>query len=100
MTAVIAFGMGAGLLSALPSALDLMRLAPAVGQEVREVEQAPESAPPIRAVVAPGDTVWELAAPHVPEGGDLQSYVAEVVLLNRIDPGALEPGSVLDLPRH
>jgi len=31
---------------------------------------------------------------------DLQSYVAEVIMRNEVDPGALEPGSVLDLPQR
>jgi hypothetical protein len=59
-----------------------------------------QGAPPrtVRVVVAQGDTVWSLAATHVPEGQDLQSYVAEIIVANEIDPAALQPGSVLDLP--
>jgi hypothetical protein len=82
--------LAAGLLSTLPSALDL----------AGPSEPAEEQPPPIQAVVQPGDTIWDLAAPHVPEGMTLQDYVAEVLLLNDVDPGALEPGSVLDLPQH
>lgn len=82
-----------GLLGTLPSALDLVGLA---GPSDDAPEETP---PPIQAVVRPGDTIWDLAAPHVPEGMSLSDYVAEVLLLNDVDPGALQPGSVLDLPQ-
>jgi hypothetical protein len=52
----------------------------------------------LRIVIAPGDTVWSIAEPHVPEGEDLHSYVAEIIAANEIEPSALQPGSVLDLP--
>jgi len=94
ITVLLAGSLAVGLLLVLPSALDLGGTPPA-GPEAVEA-----GAPPIRAVVAPGDTIWDLAAPHVPEGMDLQSYVAEVIMRNEVDPGALEPGSVLDLPQR
>lgn len=94
ITLLVAGSLVVGLLLILPSALDLGGT-PAPGQAAVEPET-----PPIRAVVAQGDTIWDLAAPYVPEGMDLQSYVAEVIVHNQVDPGALEPGSVLDLPQR
>lgn len=88
-----------GLLSTLPSALDLVGLSGPSGQEPGRGEQAEEADPTVQAVVQPGDTIWDIAAPHVPEGMTLQDYVAEVLLVNDVDPAALEPGSVLDLPQ-
>lgn len=58
------------------------------------------AAPPVRVVVEPGDTVWDLAAARLPAGEDLQGYVAEVVERNRVDATALAPGTVLLLPRR
>lgn len=88
-----------GLLSALPSALDLLDLSGPY-EDPPAAQEGGETGPNIRAVVQPGDTIWDIAAPHVPEGTSLQDYVAEVLLLNDVDPAALEPGSVLDLPQR
>lgn len=52
----------------------------------------------LQVVITPGDTIWTVAMPHVPEGENLQSYVAEIIAINQVDPSALQPGSVLDLP--
>jgi len=49
-------------------------------------------------VVAPGDTVWSVAARHAPRGVDVQTFVAEVVRANAVDPAALVPGSTLEVP--
>lgn len=49
-------------------------------------------------VVAPGDTIWSLVAPHVPAGYELPSYVAEVLAYNDVRPADLQAGSVLRLP--
>lgn len=94
ITLLVAGALVVGLLLVLPSVLDLGG-GPASGAPAVEA-----GAPPVRAVVGPGDTIWDLAAPHVPEGMDLQTYVAEVIVHNGVDPGALEPGSVLDLPQR
>lgn len=54
--------------------------------------------PPAVVVVAPGDTVWELARTHLPTGEGLQAYVAEVLELNDLDGTGLRPGSAMRLP--
>jgi LysM domain len=100
ITFVVALAVAVGLLSTLPSALDLPDLAGPYEPDPRNGGEAGEEVPSIHAVVQPGDTIWDIAAPHVPEGMSLQDYVAEVLLLNDVDPAALEPGSVLDLPQH
>jgi hypothetical protein len=61
-------------------------------------EPAPPA--PLAVVVGPGDTVWELALGATPAGEDPRAYVAEVVAVNGIDPGALRPGTVLRLPQR
>lgn len=50
-------------------------------------------------VIAPGETVWELAAPHAPAGADLQVYVEEVLRHNGLEATAIPPGTVIRLPR-
>lgn len=52
----------------------------------------------VRVVVQPGDTVWALGRAHLPDGEHLQRYVARIIAVNRIEAGALVPGSVLSLP--
>ena len=50
-------------------------------------------------VVAEGDTVWDIAVAHLPEGGNAHAYVAEVLEHNDLDAAALRPGTLLRLPR-
>lgn len=62
---------------------------------------APGSSPPpepVVVVVGPGDTLWDLALPHVPAGVHPTSYAAQVAADNEVDPRYLEPGTVLRLP--
>jgi hypothetical protein len=49
-------------------------------------------------VVAPGDTVWDLARAHAPAGVSVSAYAQEIVRVNGVEPAALAPGSVLRLP--
>lgn len=54
--------------------------------------------PPTTLVVGPDDTVWDLVAPHVPDGAHPMAYVIEVAAYNDVDPRAVPPGTVLRLP--
>lgn len=49
-------------------------------------------------LVAPGDTLWEIARERAPAGADLRAYVGALVELNELE-GALVPGMRLKLPR-
>ncbi|MPZ73849.1 MAG: LysM peptidoglycan-binding domain-containing protein [Nitriliruptorales bacterium] len=49
-------------------------------------------------VVGPGETVWDIAHEYVPDGVHPQAYVAAVVRHNEVDPAAIVPGTVLELP--
>ena len=51
-------------------------------------------------VVAPGETVWDIAAEYVPPGAHPQAYVAEVLRYNDLTASAVLPGTVLRLPRR
>ena len=50
-------------------------------------------------VVAPGETVWDIANEYLPQGAHPQAYVGEVLRYNDITASAVQPGSVLRLPR-
>lgn len=56
------------------------------------------AARPDTVVLAPGETLWEVVAPHVPAGTDRQAFLAEVLDLNDVDGLAILPGQVLTLP--
>lgn len=96
----LALAVAVGLLTTLPSALDLAGLSGPYDKEPHAPPEGGDETPPIRAVVQSGDTIWDIAAPHVPEGTSLQDYVAEILLINDVDPAELQPGSVLDLPQR
>ena len=51
-----------------------------------------------RVVVAPGDTVWSIAAAHYP--GDPRPHVAAILDANRLATPLLTPGQSLQLPRE
>ena len=52
---------------------------------------------PLTVVVAPGDTLWAIAQRTRPDA-DPRLVVAAIVAANRVDPGALEPGSRVAVP--
>ncbi|MFP3915764.1 MAG: LysM peptidoglycan-binding domain-containing protein, partial [Actinomycetota bacterium] len=49
-------------------------------------------------VVAPGDTLWELAAQVAPDGVDLRRVVRDIRELNDLDHATIRPGQRLVLP--
>ena len=50
-----------------------------------------------RYVVAPGDTLWAIAAEVAPDR-DPRAVVHHIAQLNDVDPGSIVPGQVLLLP--
>lgn len=48
-------------------------------------------------VVAPGDTVWSIAAARY--GGDPRPHVEEILVVNHLASPTLTPGQTLRLPR-
>lgn len=56
------------------------------------------AAEPITVVVAPGETLWDIAAPHAPAGTEPMAYVVQIAAHNGVDPRAVQPGTVLQLP--
>jgi len=51
-----------------------------------------------RVVVAPGDTVWSIAASHF--GGDPRPHVDEIMARNHLRSPVLVPGESLLVPRQ
>lgn len=49
-------------------------------------------------VVQPGDTLWDLAREHGPEGADLRRTVYEIRTLNGLVDAQIHPGQHLLLP--
>ena len=62
-------------------------------------EAAPEGVIEATVVVAPGETVWDIANQYVPDGTHPQAYVAHVLRYNDLEAGSVLPGTVLRLPR-
>ena len=51
-----------------------------------------------RVVVAPGDTVWSIAAAHYRD--DPRRHVEAILQANRLQTPLLKPGQALQLPRE
>jgi Tfp pilus assembly protein FimV len=78
----------------LPVALALVA---AAGHGVGAARQeAPRPAAAVR--VAPGDTLWGLAARHAPPGTDPRVWIFRTERLNGLAGAELRPGEVLRLP--
>jgi hypothetical protein len=60
-----------------------------------------EGTPPavVEYVVAPGDTLWGIAAGITEQGGDVRRLVADIVQLSGVENGMIIPGQILLLPR-
>lgn len=59
---------------------------------------AGSAAEPVTVVVAPGETLWDIAAPYAPAGTEPMAYVVQIAAYNGVDPRAVQPGTVLQLP--
>ena len=65
----------------------------------RAVAQAPASAPEVqRYVVAPGDTLWQIASGVARPGEDLRDTVRRIEVLNNMPSPALTAGEQILLP--
>jgi hypothetical protein len=49
-------------------------------------------------VVAPGDTLWQIAAVRTETGGDVRRLVSDIVELSGVENGMIIPGQILLLP--
>jgi LysM repeat protein len=48
--------------------------------------------------VKPGDTLWQIAEDHGPDGADRRAIVATIDKINDLDGGVLQAGQVLVIP--
>lgn len=48
--------------------------------------------------VVGGDTLWDIATAHTPEGDDVRKTVFEMRRLNDLDGSVIVPGQVLHIP--
>jgi hypothetical protein len=54
-----------------------------------------DAKPPVRVVVAPGDTLWALASRYGPPNADLRRVVDDTREINHLDGSLIRPGQVL-----
>jgi nucleoid-associated protein YgaU len=45
-----------------------------------------------------GDTLWGIASRHVPQGGNVRTYIEKIVKKNHLNSTKLSVGQLLDLP--
>jgi nucleoid-associated protein YgaU len=57
-------------------------------------------APTVEYIVAPGDTLWEIAQQHSEGGDDLRQLVYEIREASGLESATIHPGQVLRVPRH
>ena len=61
-------------------------------------EDAVRKGAPRVVVVRPGDTLWGIATALVGPTGDPRPVVDAIARANGVDPGAIRPGQVLEIP--
>lgn len=49
-------------------------------------------------IVMPGDTLWEIATEHKPQGKDIRRYIYSMKQINDLHMSSIQPGEVLILP--
>ncbi len=86
-----------GRLSITVAAAGCMIAVAAVAMSSSATAEGPASAPAASVVVAPGDTLWELAE-RVDPHGDPRVTVARIIRLNDLSGGHIRPGQKLQLP--
>ena len=55
--------------------------------------------PAIEHVVEAGDTLWQIAADHVPAGADVRPLILDIKERSGIVSSTLQPGQVLQIPQ-
>jgi LysM domain len=65
---------------------------------VTAVPTEPVARTNLTVVVAPGQTLWDIAAQYVPANRDLTGWAAEIAAVNDVDAQALQPGTPLVIP--
>ena len=68
------------------------------GAVVAQAESAPEPTEFTTHTVVSGDTLWDIAAQHAPEGADLRDVVFDVKRVNGLDSSTIQPGQVIRVP--
>ena len=48
--------------------------------------------------VKPGDTLWEIAETHGPDGRDVRAIVSTIERINNLEGAMLQAGQVIELP--
>jgi nucleoid-associated protein YgaU len=48
--------------------------------------------------IRPGDTLWDIAHEHGPEGRDVRAVVATIERINGLDGAAIQAGQVIEIP--
>lgn len=56
------------------------------------------AAPAEYVVVMPGDTLWEIAVAHKPQGQDTRVYVQKLMRTNGLEASSIQAGDTLRLP--
>ena len=57
-----------------------------------------EERPPLVVSVARGESLWTLAREHADPSRDVREVVAEIMRVNAVDPGKLQPGTEITIP--
>jgi Tfp pilus assembly protein FimV len=52
----------------------------------------------VTVTVAPGDTIWSIAAHHTGDNGDVQETIDRIDAANHVDAGSLQAGQRLRIP--
>jgi nucleoid-associated protein YgaU len=55
--------------------------------------------PVVDYVVEPGDTLWQIAAEHVPADADVRPFILAIKERSGIVSSTLQPGQVLQIPQ-
>jgi LysM repeat protein len=65
---------------------------------VSTVQAGGEVRPTVGHTVAAGDTLWDIAAEHTADGGDIRGTVALIRRINDLDTALIHPGDRLLVP--
>lgn len=48
--------------------------------------------------VRSGDTLWDIAMVHAPQGSDVRNFVFDIKAVNGLETSNIQPGQVLQIP--
>jgi LysM repeat protein len=86
------------LLTSVALALALLLAVAVAARAEGPAVATPDDITYVTHTVRVGDTLWDIAMAHAPEGSDVRNFVFDLKTVNGLETSNIQPGQVLHIP--